>query len=1011
MSISTLRIATSSLALLLLGAGLTYGQEKMVRGTVTDATSDEPIEGVNVVVEGTQIGTTTGAEGTYEIEVPGPEAVLVFSFVGYQSQEIPVGDRENIDVTLEEEVGDLEEVIVTGYSAQERQEISGSISPVDVEQANIGQIESPQDLLQGRVSGVSIAGNDGEPGSDQRVRVRGLKSLSANSQPLYVIDGTPVSNTNVTPGGPQGASNSANPLALLNPQDIESIQVLKDAASTAIYGSQGSGGVILIETKDGISGATRVNYSGQTNIGEVSRSLDLLNGEEFREASQELFDTEFSQEEQNTNTDWQDAVMRTTLSQEHSLSFSGGMGQSTYRVSGNYVDREGLVRQSGFTRASGRINVRHSTLEDRLRLTGRLYGSYMERNHVFAQETVGASGSVIKDMLAFPPIKSVRNENGEFLEFSEQNLNPIALQEQITDNTDQQRMIGNASIQYDLLEGLTLNGAFNFDQSRGTRRSFVPKASRAGQDIGGAGEQSQRLFTDLVTQSQINYNNDNLLGGSIRLLGGFEYEREVFQQLGISSQEFITDAVPGFNNLGGGQNVQTPFSGKATVNQLGFFSQLNYNYDDRYLLTATARRDGSSVFGRENRWAWFPSASLGWNIAQESFMDIEGLSQLKLRVSGGFSGNQAVPPFESLPVLAPSRGNSGVFGADNEVIGTTQQRAARPDLKWETTTEVNVGVDFTAGRFDGTVEYYTSNTTDLLLNVRVLQPAPSNFVLDNVGEVSNKGVEASLQALVVDRQEMSLTMNATASSNRNIIESLGARGTIDHGTVSGRGLSGVTSQRLEPGHPIGSFYGPVFAGIENGEEVFEDGEGGTTTDAGAAPNRHLGNPVPDVAYSFNLDFQYQNFDFGFFLRGEQGRELFNNTALVLTTKSRLAQGLNALEEATNDGTSTSHSPEMSSRWIEDASFLRLDKLSVGYDFSDLLARSGLQQIQFRQARVYLTGGNLFVLTPYDGYDPEMNTNESGEGLGFRNLATPSRGIDWANYPRSRTLTVGVQLGF
>lgn len=978
---------------------------------MTEENTGQPMPGVNVTVEDTQIGTTTDAKGTYQIEVPGPDAVLVFSFVGYQTERIRVGDQEVIDVTLQEEVGRLEEVIVTGYGTQERREISGSISSVDVQSANVGQIESPQDLLQGRVPGLSIAGNDGEPGSDQRVRVRGLKSLSANTQPLYVVDGAPIGNTNVTPGGPQGASNSANPLSLLNPQDIESIQVLKDAAATAIYGSQGSNGVILIETKDGVSGTVQVNYSGQVSMGEPSRKLDLLSADQFREARREFTNAEFSPEEQQTNTDWQDAVMRTTTSQEHNLAFSGGGEGTVYRVSTNYVDREGLVRESGFERASGRINVRHSMMENRLRLSGRLYGSYMQRDHVFSQETVGASGDVMKDMLAFPPTNPVRDENGDFFEFAEQNLNPVALQEQIIDGTDQARGTGNFSVEYDLLEGLTARGAFNIDMSRGTRRSYVPRASQAGRDVGGVAEQSQRVFSDLVVQSTLQYDREEVLGGSVQLQGGFEFERETFQQFGIESQSFITDAIPGYNNLGAGNNVQTPFSGKESVNQVGVFGQANYNYDDKYLLTVTARQDGSSVFGSENRWAWFPSASVGWNLAEEPFLDLEGLTQLKLRASGGLSGNQAVPPFESLPVLTPSRGNSGVFGADNEVIGTTQQRAARPGLKWETTTEFNVGVDVTAGRFNGSLDYYTSTTEDLLLNVRVLQPAPSNFVLDNVGEVANRGIEGSLEALVLDRQNAQLTVSATASSNYNEVKDLGGRGTIDHGSVSGRGLSGITSQRLEPDHPIGSFYGPVFVGIENGEEVFRDGEGGTTTNAQSAEHQHLGNPVPDVSYSFNVDLQYQNFDFSLFLRGEQGRQLLNNTALVLTTKSRLAQGLNTLEEATRDGTSVGHTPDFSSRWVEDASFLRLDKISVGYDLSGLLNQTALNQVQARQARVFVSGDNLFVLTPYEGYDPELNTNESGEGLGFRNLATPSRGIDWANYPRSRTFTVGFQLGF
>jgi len=1007
---SPLRIAALAFAFLSVSVGLSVGQDKTVRGTVTDGASGQALPGVNIVVEGTQGGATTAADGTYQVEGLGPDAVLVFSFVGYRSERIRVGDQEVIDVTMEEEVGNLDEVVVTGYSTQERQEISGSISSVDVSEANVGQVESPQDLLQGRVSGVSIAGNDGEPGSDQRVRVRGLKSLSANSQPLYVIDGAPVSNTSVTPGGPQGASNSSNPLALLNPQDIESIQVLKDAAATSIYGSQGSNGVILIETKGGSSGAVQIDYSGQTTVGQVSSSLDLLSADEFREASREFVDADFSEQEQNTSTDWQEEVMRTSVSHEHNLSLSGGSDQTTYRLSGNYVGREGLVRESGFTRVSGRLNVSRSAFDGQFRLSGKLFTSYMDRKHVFAQETVGASGDVIKDMVAFPPTKPVRDENGAFFEFAEQNLNPVALQEQVADNTTLRRTTGNLSARLNVSENLTATGRFNADLSRGTRRSFVPQSSLAGQDIGGAGEQSQRTFSALVAQSQLEYDRDDILGGSLGLLGGFEFEREVFQQIGISAQDFITDAVPAYNNLGGANNVQTPSSGKASVDQFGYFGQLNYDYDGRYLLTATARRDGSSVFGKENKWAWFPSASLGWNVAEESFLDVEGLTQLKLRVSGGFSGNQAVPPYESLPVLAPSRGNSAVFGADNEIIGTTQQRTTRPDLKWETTTEFNVGVDFTAGRFTGSVEYYNSNTDDLLLNVRVLQPAPSNFVLDNVGAVSNSGVEASLEALVLDQSDVSLTVNATASSNRNEVQSLGDRGTIDHGTIGGRGLSGQQSQRLEPGHPIGSFYGPIFVGIENGVEVFRDGKGGTTTDAQAAEEVHLGNPIPDVQYSLNVDFQYRSFDLGLFLRGEQGRQVLNNTALALTSKSRLAQGLNMLEEAANDRTDASHTPNISSRWVQDASFLRLDNLSLGYDFSSLLATSGLDGIRVRRARLFVTGSNLLVFTPYDGFDPELNTNESGEGLGFRNLATPSRGLDWANYPRPRTVTVGLQIG-
>lgn len=986
-------------------------QERVVQGTVTDGATGEPLPGANVAVQGAQGGTTTGADGTYQIEVPGTDAVLEFSFVGYRTRRVRVRNRETINVTLRERVGQLDEVVVTGYGAQQREEISGAISSVDVPAANVGQVSSPQDLIQGRVAGVSIVSNSGAPGSGQRVRIRGRKSLSASADPLYVIDGVPIGNTNVTPSGANGATNSSNPLSFINPRDIESIQVLKGPAATAIYGSQGSNGVLVIETKGGTAGRLQVDYSGQTSMGRPVNELNLLTPDEFRAAREEFADADLPGT--GVNTDWQDEVMRSTLSHEHNLSFSGSTGQTSYRGSASYFDQEGLLRSTGLERITGRINASHTALDDRLRLNLRLFRSYLERNHSFRQETGGGTGgSVIKDMLTFPPNRPVQ-QDGEFFEYAEQNRNPVAMLEQISDVSNQNRTLGNLDLQFDVLDDLTVEGTFSADLSEGQRRTYVPIASAVGRDVGGIGRQAEREFQSFVTQSLVTYDRDALslfgLEHSVRLLGGFEFERETFQTIGVETQDFVTDAVPGFNNLGGGSNVQTPSSGKEQVDQVSFFGQFNYNYQDKYLVTASLRRDGSSVFGERDKFALFPSASLGWNVAQEPFLDVQGLSQLKLRVSGGVSGNQGVPPLQTLPVLTASRGNAGVFGADNEVIGVAQTRTASPGLKWEETTELNVGVDFTAGRFSGTVDYYRSQTEDLLLNVRVVQPAPSNFVLDNVGSVSNTGVEASLEALVLDRQDLNLTVTANASSNRNEVDDLGGRGTIDHGTVGGRGQSGVTSQRLEPGHPIGSFYGPVFVRVnDNGEEVYRTADGGTTTDPGVAADTHLGNPIPDVAYSLNLDFRYRNFDLSAFFRGEQGREVFNNTGLVYTSKSRLAQGINMLEPALDDGTTTNHTATYSSRWVQDASFVRLDKLSVGYNFANAL---GNALYNFRRARIFASADNLFVITPYSGYDPELNTNTSGEGLGFRNLATPARGIDWTSYPRPRTLTLGIELGF
>jgi iron complex outermembrane receptor protein len=982
-------------------------QETTVTGTVTDAQAGETLPGVNVTIQGTQTGTVTNAQGQYELEVPGPDATLVFSFVGYQSETVQVGDQTVIDVSLQEDVGQLDQVVVTGYGTQQRRNVTGAQASVDVADAITGQTTSPQDLIQGRVAGVQIVSNSGEPGAGMRIRVRGQKSLSASNDPLYVIDGVPISTTNMTPGGAEGggvsSSNDTNPLAMINPQDIESIEILKDAAATAIYGSQGSNGVVLIETKTGAGGGLQATYNGQFSAGAVSNTLDLLGAEEYRAAVTEYNRTP-ADEQPAASTDWQDEIFRSTFSQSHNLSFSGGTESTSFRASANYSNTEGALLDSGLERFSGRVNGSHNTLSDRLRLNLNLTASQTNRNHAFFNQAGGFEGGAIKSAAAFDPRRPVR-QDGDFFEYLRSVRNPVGLLEQISDNTEQQRIIGSLSADLDLLENLTVDGRLSADWSNAIRRSYIPQANAVGAQVDGEASQNERSLTNLVGQSTITYDKDFFGGAhSFRFLGGFEFQRETFNQLGTRVQGFVTDATL-YNNLGSGTNILAPFSNKEQVDQVGLFGRVNYNVQGTYLFEATVRRDGSSVFGRDNKFAYFPSASVGWNMAEEPFLDVEGLTQLKLRVSAGISGNQGVPPYESLPLLTPSAGNAGIFGdGEEEVIGVTQVRAASPGLKWEETRELNVGVDFTAGRFDGTVNYYRQYTDDLLLDVRVQQPAPSETVLDNVGAVSNQGVEASLEAFVLNREDLSLNVGVNASSNRNLVEDLGDRGTIDHGEVSGQGLTDVQAQRLAPGHPIGSFYGPVFVGVDDsGQEVYETADGGTTTDESQAEDQFIGNVVPDVSYGFNLRLQYHGFDASAFLRGEYGRDLFNNTAAELTTKSLIGR-LNVLEETVTDGTSTTHSPTYSSRWVEDASFLRMDKLTVGYSVPDVT------RYNLRNLRFYVSAQNLFVITPYSGYDPELNTNVSGEGLGFRTLATPSRGIDYTSYPRQRTFTFGIELG-
>lgn len=1002
--------ATITSLLLVTCLSLSFGQPREITGTVTDATSGFPLPGVNIVIKGTATGTTSDLDGTYEIQAESGDT-LVFSYVGFLPQEVAVqGENVVYDVALAEDVAVLEDVVVVGYGTQRRAEITGSVASVDVAAADVGQLSSPLEMLQGRLSGVNVIPNSGEPGAGNSIRIRGTSSISAGNEPLYVIDGIPINNTNMTPGGAdQGgveASSTTDPLAMLNPQDINSIQVLKDAAATAIYGSEGANGVVLIETKKGTAGLVQVNYNGRVSAGTVANPLDLLSGDEYRQALADLTDTP---QEPGPSTDWQEETLQSTVSHNHNLSISGGSQATLYRASLNYMDQEGLLRNTGLERVSGRVNGTTTLLQERLTLDLNLMGAYLKRNHGFFSQSGGFEAGATKAMIAFDPREPVFDSEGLYNEYSREIRNPVALLEQITDITDQERILGNFGLEYDLLDNLVARGTFGVDLQDGIRRTYIPRASSIGGEVGGIGRQAERALSNIVTQATLDYRGQLGDDQNFSILGGTEFKREVFQEVGTETHNFISDATL-FNNLGGGTNVQVPFSLKSQVEQISFFGRLTYNFKDRYLLTSTIRRDGSSVFGEDQKFAVFPSGSVGWRISEEPFLaDVGFVEDLKIRFSVGLSGNQAVPPFQSLATLAPDEGFRGVFGEEEVIVtGVAPERAANPDLKWEETLEYNAGIDysFIGGRIDGSLDFYSRTTDDLLLDVRVPPPAPSEFVLQNVGEVLNRGVEFAINAFVFDRPDWGLEIGATASSNYNEIKSMGDRGSITHTPVSGAGQSNVFAQRLEEGHPIGAFYGPVFLGLDSqGNELYRTADGGQTTEVTEAESAFLGNPVPDLTYSFNLNLRVKNVDVSAFFRGEQGREIFNNTALEYQTLSNLGS-FNLLAAALSDGTNTGHVPVYSSRWIQDASFLRLDNLTIGY----LLPPHLYQGIGLRRARVSVTAQNLFVITPYDGLDPEVNANVESEDTGFRALARPDTGVDYAPYPRSRTFTFSIDLG-
>ncbi|SHK91477.1 SusC/RagA family TonB-linked outer membrane protein [Rhodothermus profundi] len=995
------------------------GQPRTVTGTVTDASTGEPLPGVNIVVLGTMTGTTTDVEGRYQIEVPGPEAVLVFSFVGYEQVQEVVGDRAVINVRMQPTVEVLEEIVVVGYGVQRREDVTGSVATINADDVNQGNYISPDQLLQGRVAGLTIFANNGEPGAGLNIRLRGGTSISASNEPLIVIDGVPIDNV---PLMPQGAGiNGApppprNPLSLINPNDIESITVLKDAAATAIYGSRGANGVILIETKKGRQGQLQVDYDAYITAASPYKKMDVLNGEEYRRFVEEQIQAGNLPPSArdvlgNANTDWEEAVMRTAITQFHNLAFSGGTSQTRYRASVSYLNQQGQVIDSGLERLTGRLNADHQAFDGRLRLQLNLTGSFQYDDLLPYNQTAGFEGGVLSNVFQMNPTYPIYSETNldgtpatdgyfEIADGRTSVRNPVAMAEQVEDIAKTTRALGNIAAELDLLPGLTAKVNFGADRAQSSRRQYFPQQSPVGSEFGGRALLRSREHSSLTFQSYLTYRNTFAQAHNVELLGGYEFNEYMTEEFGVEGRDYVTDATS-YNAVQAGAQLvkEGTFSFKEKSRLVSFFTRLNYNYQNKYYLTAVLRYDGSSRFGEGNKWALFPAISGAWRLSAEPFMQgLEWLTDLRLKIGYGITGSQEIGNYLSLAQLGARQDLQAVFN-QTAYTGFAPINYANPDLKWEETSTFNIGLDYELlnGKFSGTIEYYVKNTSNLLLEIPVPQPAPVPTRIENIGKTRNRGFELSLDALAVDRPNLSVLFGLVFSTNRNEVVSLGPHDFIVTGIVSGRGQSGTFAQRLIPGEPVGTFYGWIFEGVDaNGRQQFRDLNGdGQITDA---DRTIIGNAQPDFTYGFRTNIYWGNFDINIFIRGEQGRDVFNNTALVYQTKSAVLQNQNFLKAALDDPDALDEPAIYSSRWIEDGSFIRLDNVTIGYTFNNL---GGVWGRYVRRARIYVTGQNLLVITPYSGYDPEVNINA---GLA-------SLGIDYAQYPRARSFTLGISLGF
>ena len=1039
-------------------------QNGSIRGQVVDSVTRQGLAGATVQLLFRSSGLTvqpgrlilTDAEGRFTLGDIAPGVMIVKATrIGYapQQQDVTVtaGAAAEARFALAPQASVLEPVVVTGYGSQRREAITGSVSTVDANTANVGVKTNADQLLQGRAAGVNIIQNNGEPGTGAQVLIRGGSSLSATNDPLYVIDGVPIYNVATEPGatGVGGApALPRNPLNELNPGDIQSITVLKDASATAIYGSRASNGVILIETKKGnASSGPTFEYDGYVSTSSPMRKLDVLNGAEYRafvtplvtnwQADSNAFcgrhaacGTDTSVYNPlfrdsvgtfrglatshltglgNANTNWADVISRTSVTHNHNLSFSGGTEATRYRASLNYANQQGVTLSSGLERIQGRLSATHSDLNNRLRMELNVTTSRVNNTYLTYENNGGFEGGVFENVATFNPTLPITVTDSTGMHFYEvggtTSRNPVALAKQIINIGQTNRTLANGTVSLGLTPSLTAKVTVGLDHSGGQRQEYYPASNPVGQAFGGGFARQADLVNQTQTiQTVLNYQRP-FGGNTLDFVGGYEYSKFTTNSVTGTGTGFFTDAFS-FNNLNGAETRNT-FSDATDARLASFFGRANLGFNDRFYVTGVLRYDGSSRFAEGHKWAAFPGVSASWHLSQESFAQSLPFSDLKLRVGWGLQGNPSVDPYTSLITLKANTDATYPFG-DVAHGGVLASSNGNKDLKWEQTSQIDGAVDFSLknNRISGTVEYFHKNTKDLLLTIDVAQPALQPTQLKNVGRLTGHGLEVTLDALAISRPNLTWRAGVVFAAERTNVVNLGGASFIATGYISGQGQSNAVSERLIPGQPVGTFYGPVFLGVDSaGKQVFACTSatkgcvnGQTTLGQGTAEAdyRIIGNANPDFTLGFHSEMNWNRFDLSFLVRAAVGQDVFNNTALVYGTQSNALQDKNFLRSALSDPTGLHEPAIFSSKWVENASFVRLQNITLGYDLNlPVLTRSA------RSARLYVSADNLILLTGYSGLDPEVYTTNG--------LAT--RGLDYLTFPRPRTITGGLRLLF
>ena len=972
-------------------------QQKTVTGKVTNE-KGEAISGSSILIKGTKMGTQTEADGTFSIVAPESASTLVVSSVGYTEKEVSIKNTTKVSVSLQSSGDQLVSFVVVGYGTARKKDLTGAVGSVTAKDFNKGTQNAPEQLIQGKIAGVQVLNNSGAPGSGTTVRVRGASSIRGGNTPLFVVDGVPLDNRSARPGYSLpdiGNTPDGNPLNFINPNDIASIDVLKDASAAAIYGSRGANGVVLITTKKGQSGAPKLDFSMSYGSASLLKKLKTLSASEYRAALAKY--NLGTGNDRGSDVDAFDAITRSGNIRNASLAMSAGNENGRYRLSVGYLDQDGIIKKTNFKKYSAALNSSFKFLDSkRLGIDFNLITTQTNENIAPVTNNAGYRGSLIGQALQWNPTKPLYNANGSLnvVKGSDQ-INPMAMIEAYNDNARVTTALASIAPYYKITNELEYKVQYSINYSTGLRKAYisnwlnlqgVERDSASGIKGGVASIGQNELVTQQLTHT-LSYVKDFSNDLSLNAVAGYEFMR--FDNRGSSQ------SAKNFDNYGGlpytsymqysapidrgGSSFADP-----TIDLQSYFARAILNYKDKYLFTATFRADGSSKFGADNKYGVFPSFAGAWNLSKESFMkDFKAMQNVKVRASWGITGNQEFPAGASRGLYTLGQGSISQYSFGN------------PDLKWESTTTSNFGLDFTfLKRINASVDYFNRNTSDLIFPRGIADPVPVGSAITWVnipGNVINKGLEISLNGVAVQKKDFNLEFGFNVSFLKNELTNFGLE--IPTGEINGQGLTGSYSQLLKNNQALNVFYLKRYLGINKTTNI-ADYEGGDA-------KFYVGSPNPTTLLGFSARAGYKKFSFEMNFNGAFGHYIYNNTANAVLTLANLKSDRNVAssvyEEAVAQGESLANPLSASTRYLEKGDYLKLSNATLSYNIGSIGKIT-------KSASVYVTGQNLLVITNYSGFDPEVNTNKQIGNV-------PSFGIEHTPYPSARTVTVGFNFSF